>query len=317
MQTFLELKNKFLEKLTLVDLASVHTIRSYKQDLLDFERFLSASHPALSILALDKKIIREYLAFLYQKNKSKRTVHRRLSCLKSFFHFLLKQGFIPSNPAETLESPKLGKSLPRAISLEEVERFLSLPDMGSYLGFRDRCIMELFYSSGLRLSELAALNRHDIDFKRNLVKVFGKGKKERIIPITKSAALFLQRYLEHPERYLDSSLHKKEADTKAVFLNKWGKRLTPRSIDRLFQEYLKQSGLSSKVSPHALRHSIATHWLEKGMDLKTIQLLLGHNSLGTTTIYTQVSPKLKKEVYDKAHPRAKKNWDNDKPDSVD
>ncbi len=164
--------------------------------------------------------------------------------------------------------------------------------------------MELFYSSGLRVSELVALNRSDVDAKNLLIKLRGKGKKERIVPITKNAAEWIQTYLEHPERYLDVDGHQAQVDSDAVFLNKLGTRLTLRSVDRGFDKYLKASGIANKITPHTIRHTIATHWLENGMDLKTIQVLLGHSSLATTTIYTQVSTKLKKKVYDKAHPRA-------------
>jgi integrase/recombinase XerC len=164
--------------------------------------------------------------------------------------------------------------------------------------------MELFYSSGLRLSELSQLNIQDIDFSSRLLKVLGKGQKTRLVPITSTIAELIKIYLEDPRRHLEEPTHQKAQCEKAVFLNKWGKRLSMRSIDRFFKDYLKNSGLAAKITPHSLRHTIATHLLENGMDLKSIQTLLGHTNLGTTTIYTQVSTKLKKDVYDKAHPRA-------------
>ncbi len=317
MEKFEEVKTKFLEKLEHVDHFSKHTLRNYRLDLQFFQKFLEEHAPSTTWSSLDKRTIRSFLAKLAADGKAKKTLHRRLSCLKSFFNFALKENFLPFNPTDTIDSPKLAKAIPRAITQSEVERFFNGADTTSLLGLRDRSMMELFYSSGLRLSELVALNRKDIDFSSRKVKVFGKGRKERMVPVTKTAALWIEQYLNHPERYLDGSTHKKEEDPVAIFLNKWGKRLSARSVDRLFQAYLKASGLSAKISPHALRHSIATHWLEKGMDLKTIQSLLGHNSLGTTTIYTKVSTSLKKEAYDGAHPRAKKSWDSDKPDSVD
>jgi integrase/recombinase XerC len=165
--------------------------------------------------------------------------------------------------------------------------------------------MELFYSSGLRISELVGLNKPDFDTVNLTLRVKGKGKKERVIPITKNAAAWINSYLNHPERAMDSDRHQAEKNHDAIFLNKWGERLSVRSVDRNFQFFLKQSGLASKATPHTIRHTIATHWLENGMDLKTIQILLGHSSLSTTTIYTQVSTKLKKVVYDKAHPLVK------------
>ncbi|MEI8126108.1 MAG: tyrosine-type recombinase/integrase, partial [Parachlamydiaceae bacterium] len=167
-------------------------------------------------------------------------------------------------------------------------------------------IMELFYSSGLRISELVALDRQDIDLKNLLIKLKGKGKKERIVPITKNVAGWIETYLSNPERYSNMEGHVAEVDHDAVFLNKFGERLSARSVDRNFAADLKKSGLAGKVTPHTLRHTIATHWLERGMDLKTIQTILGHSSLETTTIYTKVSQGLKQKVYQAAHPRAKR-----------
>ena len=205
---------------------------------------------------------------------------------------------------DEIESPRLDKTLPVSLSYDQIQRLFDMPDTGTYLGFRDRCIMELFYSSGLRVSELVLLDRQDFNPAELLLKLKGKGKKERIVPITDNAAEWISAYLCHPERTLDGSLHLAQKDSEAIFLNRWGERLSPRSVDRKFDLYLKQSGLAGKVTPHTIRHTIATHWLESGMDLKTIQLLLGHTSLNTTTIYTHVSPKFKREAYDKAHPRA-------------
>jgi integrase/recombinase XerC len=211
---------------------------------------------------------------------------------------------IAANPMEEIDSPKLEKRVPFSMSYEQVQHFFNQPDLNEYLGFRDRCIMELFYSSGLRVSELVALNRSDLDPQNLLVRLKGKGKKERVIPITKNAADWVQSYLNHAERHRETDGHLAQVDAEAIFLNRMGTRLTTRSVDRKFDKYLAASGFAGKVTPHTIRHTIATHWLENGMDLKTIQLLLGHTSLATTTIYTHVSPKLKKEVYDKAHPRA-------------
>lgn len=203
---------------------------------------------------------------------------------------------------DELDRPKLDKTLPKTLSLEEIAHFLSLPDHETLTGLRDRVIMEVFYSSGVRLSELAGLSRSDIDWRGRRIKVKGKGKKERLIPITQSALDWMKRYLDAPLRYQDHERQMKEEDAEAVFLNRWGKRLTTRSIDRLFKDYLRRSGLANRLTPHALRHSIATHLLEKGMDLKTIQVLLGHSALTTTTIYTQVSTRLRRETYQKTHP---------------
>jgi integrase/recombinase XerC len=306
----------YFEHLRTVKNASSHTLRNYAIDLNALCQHLDPTAPkitangsppadeALSLSMIDRKVMREFLASLDEAGASRRTIVRRLSSLRSFFRFAQGQGFINQNPMESIESPKLDKRIPPSLSYDQVQRLFDMPDTASYLGFRDRCIMELFYSSGLRVSELVALNRADFDSQELLVRLRGKGKKERVIPITPNAGEWIDAYLEHPERLRDTDGHLAQADPSAVFLNRLGTRLTSRSVDRNFDKYLKMSGLSSKITPHTIRHTIATHWLESGMDLKTIQLLLGHTSLSTTTIYTHVSPKLKKEVYDKAHPRA-------------
>ena len=289
---FRQALERFLSHLQLAKGVSAHTLRAYRLDLEDLARF-SKEEP------ISKRLIRRYLAELYEQSMSTRTVLRRLSALRSFYKFAVREKLVEENPLEDIESPKKEKKLPISISYSQVEVLFSQPDTSDYLGFRDRVIMELFYSSGLRLSELSGLNRADCDLKNQILNIYGKGKKQRQTPITKTAADWLNNYLSHPERPLI------EKDPKAVFLNKWGTRLTPRSIDRNFAAYLKASGLSERITPHTIRHTIATHWLENGMDLKTIQMLLGHTSLSTTTIYTHVSPKFKREVYDKTHPRAK------------
>lgn len=295
----------FLEDLEVAKNASEHTIRNYSLDLAAFQEHL-AKEKLNELKQLDKKAIRGYLSFLNSKQVAKRTFLRRLASLRSFFKFLKKKEQILFNPIEEIDTPKLEKDLPAPLSYSQVERLFEQPDLTNYLGFRDRCIMELFYSSGLRVSELVGLSRADFDRDSFRLRVQGKGKKERIIPITKTAAKWIEDYLNHPERHLDGETHQAEKNKEAIFLNRWGERMTTRSVDRKFEGYLLSSGLAGKITPHTIRHTIATHWLEKGMDLKTIQLLLGHSSLATTTIYTRVSTRLKREVYDKAHPRAQK-----------
>jgi integrase/recombinase XerC len=295
-----EWKEKFLNYLQAIKNVSPHTLRNYGMDLADFQTFSQVA----DIKQVDKRTLRGYLAYLNPKH-TKRTILRRLSALRSFFKYLLKEGAIEHNPLEEIDAPKLEKKIPAPLSREEVDRLFQQPDVQTILGFRDRCIMELFYSSGLRISELVALSRTDFDAQNHTLRVKGKGKKERVIPITKNAAIWITNYLNHPERLLDGEHHFVQKDPDAIFLNKWGERITVRSVDRNFKLFLKQSGLSANATPHTIRHTIATHWLENGMDLKTIQTLLGHSSLATTTIYTQVSTKLKKDVYDKAHPLVK------------
>lgn len=278
--------DQFLKYLEAVKNVSPHTLRAYASDLNRFAEFI-----AIDPLLVTKREVRRYLATLQKKS-----ILRALSALRSFYKYAMKERLLQGSPLEDIESPKREKKLPISITYEQIEHLLNQPDLSHYLGLRDRVIMELFYSSGLRLSELTGLNRKDFDRTGRILNIFGKGKKQRQAPITDNATEWLVKYLDHPQR--------DEKDREAIFLNKFGKRLNPRSVDRNFAAYLRQSGLSERITPHTIRHTIATHWLEKGMDLKTIQLLLGHTSLATTTIYTHVSTKLKREVYDKTHPRA-------------
>ncbi len=292
MVDFKQALNRFLFHLQYALDFSPHTLRAYRLDLEALAAFAKEE-------LISKRLIRRYLAYLHKNKMSVKTVLRRLSSAKSFFKFAMRENLAKENPLEGIESLKKEKRLPVSITQSQVEILFAQPDLSNYLGLRDRVIMELFYSSGLRLSELANLNRADCDLKNQILTIYGKGKKQRQAPITKTASEWLYQYLNHSERFLI------EKDAAAIFLNKWGTRLTPRSIDRNFAAYLKASGLSENITPHTIRHTIATHWLENGMDLKTIQMLLGHTSLSTTTIYTHVSPKLKRAVYDKTHPRAK------------
>lgn len=326
---FIKAAYQFLKHLKVVKNASEHTVRNYAIDLNSLKIFLEkegALHPdeipdkirydakfedrwqgkddRLKLDTIDRKAIRRFLAWLTENNQNKKTIVRRLSSLRTFFKYSFSQQFIKENPVDDIEMPKIEKRIPQSLSYEQIEVLFNQPDTTNYLGFRDRVVMELFYSSGLRVSELVALNRADLDAANLLLRVKGKGKKERVVPITKNAAEWILSYLNHNERHVEIDGHAAQADAEAVFLNKLGTRLTSRSVDRKFEQYLTSSGLAGKVTPHTIRHSIATHWLEKGMDLKTIGDILGHQSLATTTIYTHVSTKLKKKVYDEAHPRA-------------
>lgn len=320
---FIKACYQFLEHLKVIKNASDHTIRNYSIDLNALKSFLEDEHlkghppgnlpekihydapyqhrnknnDHLLDIDIDRRTIRSFLAHLNFLNQSKKTIVRRLSSLRTFFKFAFSNGLYASNPTEDVETLKIEKKIPSSLSYDQIQKLFAQPDTDTLLGFRDRAIMELFYSSGLRISELVSLNKDDFDPHNLLMKLKGKGKKERIVPITKNAASWVNEYLNHPERPITT-------DKSAIFLNKLGTRLTTRSIDRHFDRYLKASGLAGKATPHTIRHTIATHWLENGMDLKTIQVLLGHSSLATTTIYTQVSPSLKKKVYDQAHPRA-------------
>lgn len=299
--------SEFISHFHIVKQASEHTIRNYRLDLEAFILFASASayhQDLLDVKRINKTLIRYYLANMHERGLARKTILRRLSSLRSFFKYLMKNKVIHKDPMEFIETPKLQKTIPNILTYAQVQMLMTKPDLTSYLGLRDRAMLELFYSSGLRLSELVALDKDSIDLVNLWIKVQGKGKKERKVPVSSMAAKWLKTYLSSPMRHLDSHEHKMEEDKQAIFLNKWGKRITTRSVDRLFKQYYKISDIPQDVTPHSLRHSIATHWLEQGMDLKTIQTLLGHESLSTTTIYTRVSSKIKEDVYSKTHPRA-------------
>lgn len=306
--------HNFLHYLKAFHTSSPHTIRNYCVDLNHLKVFLeqqnhlpssppiSLSSPApsseysLPFSSFSKESLRAYIAFLMSEKKSIRTIKRRLSSIKSFANYCVKQQLIAINPATSIRGPRLEKMLPSPITYDQVEILMSMPDLSKYTGLRDRCLLELFYSSGLRISEVVAINVHDINMQTNLIHVRGKGKKERIVPVTPHAMHWIKTYLNHRERPMN------QQKPQPAFLNRFGKRISTRSIDRNFQHYLQASGLSGTITPHTIRHTIATHWLENGMDLKTIQSILGHNSLETTTIYTHVSIKLKKQVHNESHP---------------
>ena len=306
-ESFDQAVERFILYLRTIKNASEHTLRNYLSDLNFLKEFLLSPEGVekIELQQIDHKQLRSFLSHLKKKGSSKKTVVRRLSTLRSFFKYAYAQGWMEANPAEILETPKVEKKIPAPLTAKELECLFHTPDSSQLFGMRDRAMMELFYSSGLRLSELAALNREDLDDAGLLIKVKGKGKKERIIPLTPLALAWVNSYLTHPERYMETKQNKPERDSHAIFLNKWGNRISTRSIDRNFAAHLKQSGLAGKATPHTIRHTIATHLLENGMDLKTIQVILGHSSVAATTIYTKVSNRLKQKVYRETHPRAK------------
>lgn len=285
----------FIEYLQTIKNASPHTIRAYTSDLKIFLKHCNSpdSCNEISVQHIDRKILRSFISFLHERGLSKKSIHRLFAAISSLFAYLRENQIICKNPVGMIDLPKQEKSLPYTVTTNMIESFLLLPDSTTYLGLRDRAIMELLYSSGIRVGELVALNRAHLDGTALVMRVFGKGRKERIVPITQSAYKAIMRYVTHS---------KYNTDTKALFLNKLGVRLSVRSVDRIFSIYWKQSGFTHKITPHILRHSIATHWLERGMNLRDIQSLLGHNSMITTTIYTKVSGSLQKIVYDECHP---------------
>lgn len=276
---------------------SLHTLRAYRRDLTEFARFLREDGAApVSVPQVDVLRLRRYLARLHKTNR-KTSIGRKLSAIRSFFRYLVRQGELDVNPAELLATPRREQYLPKVLTVDEVFDLIKAAEGDEPLTVRDRAIHELFYSSGLRVGELAALDVGHVDLHEGLVRVRGKGDKERIVPVGRQALQALGRYLAErgmPDREWP------------LFLNYRGGRLSARSIERNLKKWLLRAGILKDASPHALRHSFATHLLDGGADLRAIQELLGHASLSTTQRYTQVSLDRLMEVYDRAHPRGRK-----------
>lgn len=276
---------------------SAHTLRAYRRDLAEFAAF-AADQDAVTVAEVDALTVRGYLAFLHRKN-AKTTMARKLSALRSFFRHLVKCGDLEESPAEGVLTPKQPKRVPAYLTVDDMFRLLDGIGGSSVLDLRNRAIFETLYSCGLRVSELAGLNLRDVDEAEGLVRVMGKGKKERIVPIGRKALGAIAAY----RRQLAVEGKGAGASSEALFLNKNGGRLTPRSIARILDRLVAACALAVPVSPHALRHSFATHLLDAGADLRVVQELLGHKSLSTTQRYTHVSIDRLMETYDKAHPR--------------
>lgn len=275
---------------------SEHTLKNYAIDLREFGIFLG-DKPLKSVTYLE---VRAFLAVLKDKHYSKSTMARKLASIRSCFKFLAREKILDHNPAAGIQTPKRDKKLPDFLNQEEMANLLDAPQSGSWEERRDKAILEMLYSSGLRVSELVGLNREDVDLSSGMLRVRGKGKKERIVPVGRVAITAIKNYFEAtpPREAGASSLQK------PVFNNRLGGRLTDRSIRRMILKYTRRIALTKDVSPHMLRHSFATHMLDRGADLRSVQELLGHENLSTTQIYTHVTTKRLKEAYTAAHPRA-------------
>jgi integrase/recombinase XerC len=288
---------------------SPHTLRSYRVDLTQFYQFLVEKRrkerdeePRVDWESIEFGEIREFLAGLYGRRKRK-TIARKLSALRSFFSFAEKSGGVAVNPAAGISTPRQEQYIPAYLAVDQMFSLLQVPNREKPLGLRDLALLEVLYSCGLRVSELSGLNLGSIDFAQRLVKVLGKGNKERIVPVGRKALRVLRDYLEATR-----GRREKGGATSAqapLFLNAGGSRLSARSIEKLVKRYGRECGLLTDISPHALRHTFATHLLDGGADLRSVQELLGHVSLSTTQRYTHVSLDKLMEVYDRAHPRSK------------
>ena len=296
--------HSFLNFLKVERNSSALTIKSYKDDVDHLQEFFEEQYGRIpEPRDIDVSQLRTYVAYLHESGYARSTVARRLACLRSFFRYCNREGICETNPAKPLRTPRAGRKLPHFLTTEEVGRLLLTPPANKNDGLRDRAILETMYSAGLRVAEVVALDVSDLDRSAGILRVLGKGRKERIAPVGSYALKAINQWLEvrRPDTSADS------ADQAALFLNRFGRRLTTRSIGRMLEKHIKIAGLSSQTSPHTLRHSFATHLLDGGADLRSVQELLGHKSLTTTQIYTHVSTRRLRETYEAAHPHAQSN----------
>jgi len=293
---------------------SAHTARCYAADLEQFTKYVidpsgaAANGATYDVAEIDRRLksvdadfVRGFMSHLRDLNYCKSTVARKLATLRSFYKFVVKRGVVASNPVASIRTPKQDKRLPKFLEVEQIERLLSNCDTTTMLGARDRAILETLYSTGIRVSELVALNISELDLGGSVLRVRGKGKKDRLVPVGPGAVQAILHYLDLRR---SAGAGNAKSDSDALFINKHGQRLSTRSVRRKLDKYLLEAGLDLSISPHTLRHSFATHMLQRGADLRSVQELLGHQSLSTTQIYTHLSGETVRQEYDKAHPRA-------------
>lgn len=298
--------SEFLKHLKYERNMSAHTLRNYESDLEQFREFLFSieKREDLPIEEVDRLTIREWMASLHAAGLKKSSIARKLASLRTLFQFLIREGKIESNPAKMVATPKIERKLPKHLSMEDVVRFIEIPDLSTDLGRRDRAILEFLYATGIRVGELVNINMSDIDVRERTVRVFGKRRKERIVPFHEHALQALMLYVNQTRPIFLANAPLADRDERPCFLNYQGTRITTRSVGRMIDKYIKQSADINNISPHSLRHTFATHMLDSGADLRDIQELLGHARLATTQIYTQVSMEKMIDVYSKAHPKA-------------
>ena len=299
---------QFLRFLSVERNAAPLTIKSYREDLTSLAEYLREAHgreaAPRDVTPLD---LRGYVSALHEAGYAKTSVSRRLASLRTFYKFAQREGLADSNPAKPLRNPRRDRKLPHFLSGDEIGKLLEAPPAGSPMGLRDRAILETMYSAGLRVSEAVGINDADLDLAEGLIRIRGKGRRERLAPIGSFAARAINRWLKvrdcgHLAPRDDNVRSRSERTT---FTNRFGRRLTTRSVARMLLKYLKLTGLDLRTTPHTLRHSFATHLLDRGADIRSVQELLGHKSLVTTQIYTHVSTAGLRAAYEKAHPRAK------------
>lgn len=289
---------EFVKYLELEKNYSTYTIENYHKDLNDLVLFL-AKEGISNFKDVDYLLLRNYLNELSKKNYSNKSISRKLSSLRSFFKYLVKEKYIEQNPIVLISNPKEIKKLPKYLNYSEVEKVLSMPDCNTVLGLRNACILELLYSTGVRASELVSISINDIDFYNNRIKIIGKGNKERYVLFGNRCEDLLNRYLKESRIVLNKK------NSNYLFLNKLGDNITVRSIENIVNDVVSEASLKFSISPHVLRHTFATHLLDNGADLNSVKELLGHENLNTTSIYTHVSNERLRNVYLNCHPRAK------------
>ncbi len=294
---------RFLQYLNVERNASALTVKSYREDLTALTDYLTEARGGTcpkpgEITVLE---LRGYLAALHEAGYAGTTIARRLASLRSFFRFGQREGWVETNPAKPLRNPRKPRNLPHFLSSEDLSRLLHAPPGDTSMGLRDRAMLETMYSAGLRVSELVGLDQSDLDLAAGVLRVRGKGRKERLAPVGSYAVRALRRWLSVRK----VGPRERAGDASPVFVNRFGRRLTTRSVARMLEKYLRRTGLDRRTTPHSLRHSFATHLLDRGADIRSVQELLGHKSLVTTQIYTHVSTVGLREIYERAHPRAK------------
>jgi tyrosine recombinase XerC len=302
MKDFEKEKEDFIQYIRREKNFSENTVTSYRNDLSDFDDFLKERNLQDNPLTkVDRTLLRDFLVFLKRKKLKEISIAHKVFVLRSFYKYLLRKRRILSNPASFLSSPKRKKGLPTFLTISQMESLLRLPTKENFWDLRNLAILEFFYSTGMRLAELADLNLSSVDFTGELVRVLGKGRKERIIPVGKEALEVLKNYLNSRKSAFKGN---SEINGEAIFVNRSGKRLSARSMGRIVKKYAVQISEDRKTSPHTLRHTFATHLLDQGADLLAVKELLGHESLSTTQIYTHVTTDRLKKIYKQAHPRA-------------
>ncbi|OEF97231.1 site-specific tyrosine recombinase XerD [Vulcanibacillus modesticaldus] len=293
-----KLIDQFIHYLMVEKGLAQNTIESYRRDLISYRLFLKKIGN-IPIQETNRSHIIAYLLELKNKGRATSTVSRNLAAIRAFYQYLLRDRYIIKDPSQNLESPKIDKRLPKVLSIEQVDNLLKMPDTNTIAGLRDKAMLELLYATGIRVSELVSLNIEDVNLNMGFIKCIGKGSKERIVPLGELAISSIGRYLDYGRVKLVSN----RTDS-ALFLNQHGKRLTRQGFWKILKKYVKMASIDVDITPHTLRHSFATHLLENGADLRSVQEMLGHADISTTQIYTHLTKARLKEVYSKTHPRA-------------